>query len=159
MLNGRIYTYDNHKGLGQKILGTFAFIFIITLCLYLFFQVYKFLFYLTPLFILIALIIYPKIVLNHIKMIGLSLKQNVFGGIMEIGLQLIGLPIVSIGLMIKAWAYKKFGQASESFQQNYKSEVEFTPYEDVKNEKLDYTTKAKPDETLSKPNNYDDLFE
>ncbi|MEO6189787.1 MAG: hypothetical protein ABIO44_04860 [Saprospiraceae bacterium] len=92
-------------------------------------------------------------------MIGLSLKQNVFGGLLEIGLQLIGLPIVSIGLMIKAWAYKKFGQAKESFQQNYKSEEEFTSYEDVKSEKLDYTFKSKHIEPMSKPNNYDDLFE
>ncbi len=91
-------------------------------------------------------------------MIGQSFQQNFIGGLLEVGLQVIGLPIVSIGLIIKAWAYKKFGQLKDEMEtQNNTNQNQYTTYEEVVD-----STQTLPNSSESKPkasNNYDDLFE
>ncbi|MEP7196898.1 MAG: hypothetical protein ABI851_10275 [Saprospiraceae bacterium] len=159
MLNGRIYTYESRGGIAQRILGALAFLLIIILCFYLFFQIYKLLFYLSPLFILIALIIYPKIVSNHIKMIANSFSNNVLGGFLELGLQFVGLPLVTIGLVIKAWAYKKFGQVRDKPESANQFEERFSTYEDVQEETIERTEISRLEVQKKESNNYDDLFE
>ncbi len=161
MMNGRIYTYENPKGFGQRILGTILFVGIVAGCLYLFYQVYKFLFYLSPLFIIASLIIYPKIVGNHIKMISQSFKQNFIAGIIELVLQLIGLPIVSIGLVVKAWAYKKFGLLKENIKSSEPFDERYTQYVEIVDTESEAASETTPKNQLKKEEviSYDDLFE
>lgn len=160
MLNGRIYTYGAGTSFTQRILGTFVFLIIIAACFYLFYHIYRILFYASPLFILAALIINPKIVSNHLKMIKQSFLQSFLGGLFEVGLQVIGLPIVSIGLVIKAWAYKKFGQLKNEMEtQSSTSHNQYTTYEEVNEPTPTLSSSNTTDSKSKASNNYDDLFE
>lgn len=159
MLNGRIYTYGSQGSIFQRIVGILAFLIIVGLCLYLFYHIYILLFYASPLFIVAALIIYPGIVSSHLKMIGSSFRQNPIGGLLELGLQIVGLPIVSLGLLVKAWAYKKFGQLKDEFQKNRSAEDTFVQYEEVKEEKPSLPSELSTDNKNKTSNSYDDLFE
>ena len=105
----RSYSYYSNRSFGQRLLAAIALLLFISLFFYLSWQIYKLLFIISPIFIVIALVLHSPVVGNHIKSIGLRFKQGLFGGLFNVAIQLIGLPIVSIGLAFKAWAYKKFG--------------------------------------------------
>ena len=157
MLNGRIYSYENPKGgFGQKFIGTLAFLALISLCLFLFYHIYRLLYFASPLFIIVALILNYRIVGNHIRMIGHSFKQNFFAGLVEFGLQIIGLPIVSLGLVVKAWAFKKFGEWEKTHHENTNTETQYTSYEEVSNTPAEEKIK---EISKKESSNYDDLFE
>ncbi|MFN8330659.1 MAG: hypothetical protein U0T81_05500 [Saprospiraceae bacterium] len=161
MMNGRINSYEPSKSFGQRLLGTLIFVAIIGVCLYLFYQIYKLLFLLSPIFIIAALVMHPKVVGNHIRMIGQSFQQNFVGGLLELMIQLIGLPIVTIGLVVKAWAYRKFGQYREGQVQVESFEERYAHYEEVTSTPVINAHNAAPQEknTVRESVNYDDLFE
>ncbi|NOT37044.1 MAG: hypothetical protein HOP11_06680 [Saprospiraceae bacterium] len=94
-------------------------------------------------------------------MIGKSFQQNPLAGLLELGLQIIGLPIVSIGLLIKAWAYKKFGQIKEEMEAQSAHDNAYTQYEEVKTETpvLDNNNLYASENKTKSSNSYDDLFE
>lgn len=86
--------------------------------------------FLSPIFLIAAVIIYPRVVGNHIKIILQTFKASFIGGMLHIGLQLIGLPLVSIGLIFKAWAYKNFG-VMQPESSDHAFEEKYTAYEEV----------------------------
>lgn len=97
--------------------------------------------------------------MTHIKMIGQSFHQNILGGLLEFGLQIIGLPLVSIGLVIKAWAYKKFGQFQEKAQMDNIFEERYTYFEEVQESPGELLESKKSEVSKKESNNYEDLYE
>lgn len=152
METGRKYTYSQGQSWVERIIGSLIFLMIILLFFYLSFQIYKVLFLLTPLFIIVALAIQPKVVWEYVKNIAANFKNNFLGGLFHLVVQIIGMPIVSIGLIFKAWVYKKLGTINNQIN----DEEEFTPYDEVENHKFKLSEKPKKE---SASNRYDELFE
>jgi hypothetical protein len=152
METGRKYTYSQGQSWVERIIGSLIFLMIILLFFYLSFQIYKILFLLTPLFIIVALAIQPKVVWEYVKNIAANFKNNFLGGLFHLMVQIIGMPIVSIGLIFKAWVYKKLGTINNQIN----DEEEFTPYDEVENHKFDLSEKPKKERAS---NRYDELFE
>lgn len=99
---------------------------------------------------------------NHVRMIGQSFKQNFLAGLLELCLQIIGLPVVSIGLVIKTWAFKKFGQFKEDLKSHsVNTEGTFTQYEDLTETKTEHKADEphEREKQLKVSHSYDDLFE
>ena len=155
MNNHSSYYFETGRSFGSRILaGIFLVVFLGAL-FYVGFKIYTLLFWVCPILIIAALIIQPSVVWDHIKNLGKSFKLNPIGGILQVGLQFIGLPLVSAGLLFKAWAYKKFGQLQNQATQN-SFEEKYTPYEEIE---LDSLNKPKQEEPQKqKQNAYDDLF-
>lgn len=162
MIQSRLFIADSGKNLFQKLLGLFFFIGFLALLFYLFFQLYKVLYFLSPLLLLIAVILYPKAIYHHIKNIQRSFEQGVVSGLLTLLLQIIALPFVSIGLVFKAWALRKFGTLQEDLRNNANGE-EYTSYEDLGEipDKAKDTAPSNPmkKETEKLLSTYDDLFE
>ena len=152
-----LYSNLTNRSLPQRIFGALMFIVIVTLFLYLFYQIYRFL--LSPLFLFAAVLLFPKVIFDHLKSIGLAFKQNLIGGLTNLTIQIIGLPLVSIGLVFKAWAYRKFGQLQGTSNPS-KSEDEFVSYEEVdsttNNQSVQKTKSIEKEKAYSA---YEDLFE
>ncbi|HMS28814.1 MAG TPA: hypothetical protein PKD32_03070 [Saprospiraceae bacterium] len=158
MNNHRSYSFDTGRSFTEKLIGGLIFFIFLLVLFYLGFQIYKFLFYITPLFILIALILKPSVVWDHIKGIGRSFKISPLGGLFYLAMQLIGLPFVTAGLAFKAWAYRKFGQVSEKIYRG-DEEQSYTPYEEVDLENIIIKKeRVAKKESLKEANQYDDLF-
>jgi len=94
-------------------------------------------------------------------MISQSFKQNFIAGIIELVLQLIGLPIVSIGLVVKAWAYKKFGLLKENIQSSEPFDERYTQYVEIVDTESETPSETTPKNQMKKEEviSYDDLFE
>ncbi|HQX43196.1 MAG: hypothetical protein IPP06_02340 [Saprospiraceae bacterium] len=159
MIQNKTYTFNSDKNLYQRIIGTLVLLAFVGVFLYLFYHVYRILFFLSPIFLIAAVIIYPRVVGNHIKIILQTFKASFIGGMLHIGLQLIGLPLVSIGLIFKAWAYKNFG-VMQPESSDHAFEEKYTAYEEVMDPNAgskDLNKKsAEKEKALS---GYDDLFE
>ncbi|MCI1265627.1 MAG: hypothetical protein LKG19_03560 [Saprospiraceae bacterium] len=159
MMYSNLYSNLTNRSLPQRIFGALMFIVIVTLFLYLFYQIYRLLFLLSPLFLFAAVLLFPKVIFDHLKSIGLAFKQNLIGGLTNLTIQIIGLPLVSIGLVFKAWAYRKFGQLQGTSNPS-KSEDEFVSYEEVdsttNNQSVQKTKSIEKEKAYSA---YEDLFE
>lgn len=150
----KTYSYSSGKGFTEKLIGSLIFLLFIALLFYLFFQLYKFLWFASPLFLIVAFILEPKVIFSYFKNIWTQITENFFSGFMNLLVNVIGFPFVSIGLIFKAWVYKKFGRLNQQKQDNF--EEKYTPYEE-----MDFESKPK---NSSKQNaladgRYDDLFE
>ena len=161
----RSYSYYSNRSFGQRLLAAIALLLFISLFFYLSWQINKLLFIISPIFIVIALVLHSPVVGNHIKSIGLRFKQGLFGGLFNVAIQLIGLPIVSIGLAFKAWAYKKFGKIQDQMVGGTNTEEGYTQYEEIPNDdRFDLNQERKSSEKKSatkensQQNHYDDLF-
>ena len=151
----KTYSYSSGKSFPERLLGSMIFLLFIALLFYLFFQLYKFLWLASPLFLIIALILEPKVVFAYFKNIWVQITESIVSGLMNALVNVLGFPFVSIGLIFKAWIYKKFGRLNRQMNQD-PFEEKFTPYEE-----MDFTAKSK---NPSKPQaladgRYDDLFE
>jgi len=80
-----------------------------------------------PFILLAALIINYKVVLGYAKWLISTVKTNPLFGIAAILLSIIGFPLVSIFLLLRALSSKGIGTATESF----------TKYEEVDDDFLD----------------------
>jgi ABC-type transport system involved in multi-copper enzyme maturation permease subunit len=149
------YHYSRGKGFTEKFVGSFIFLLFIVLLFYLFFQLYKFLWFASPVFIIIAFILEPRVVFAYFKNIWVQITENLISGLVNALINVIGFPFVSIGLIFKAWVYKKFGKLSRQMNQD-QFEEKFTPYEE-----MDFDGKAKnPNrQNAITDGRYDDLFE
>ena len=159
MIQHKIYVMNSGRNVFQRILGSLALLTIVALVFYLFFQIYKLLYLLSPVFLLIAVILYPKVILHHLKVIQRTFQASLLGGLLTLGLQVIALPMVAIGLIFKAWAYKNFG-VMQPESSDHAFEEKYTAYEEVMDPNAgskDLNKKsAEKEKALS---GYDDLFE
>jgi hypothetical protein len=151
----KTYSYSSGKSFLERLMGSLIFFLVIAILFYLFFQLYKFLWFASPIFLIIAFILEPKVVFAYFKNIWMQITENLFSGLMNAVVNVIGFPFVSIGLIFKAWVYKKFGRLNQQMKQDH-FEEKFTPYEE-----MDFEAKSK---NPSKQNaladgRYDDLFE
>ncbi len=158
MSSGKIYHYSQGRSWIERIMGSLIFLVIILLFFYLSFQIYKLLYLLSPVFIILAIAIQPRVVWDYIKNIGNSFKQSMVGGALHVLVQVLGLPIVAIGLIFKAWALKKFGVIDERGGAKDEHE-EFSSYEELKSDNTANTISEKKQEARAMADNYDDLFE
>lgn len=151
----KTYNYSNGKGFTERLFGSLVFLFFIALLFYLFFQLYKFLWLASPLFLIFAFILEPKVVIAYFKNIWIQISDNFLSGIMNLFVNVFGFPFVSIGLIFKAWVYKKFGRLNDQVKQD-QFDVKFTPYEE-----MDFESKPKNPTKKSAlaDGRYDDLFE
>ncbi len=151
----KTYGYSSGKNFTERLLGSLIFLIFIAVLFYLFFQLYKFLWFASPLFLIIAFILEPKVVFAYFKNIWVQIRENFLAGLLNAIINVIGFPFVSIGLIFKAWVYKKFGRLNEQMKQDH-FEEKYTPYEE-----MDFESKPK---NQSRQNSladgrYDDLFE
>ena len=92
---------------------------------------------------------------SYIKTIWKQIVVSPVSGLIQALINLVGLPFVSIGLIFKAWIYRKFGQINQQIQPE-DFEEKFTSYEDVE------MTKPNPQNVKKvqlADSRYDDLFE
>jgi len=159
MIQHKIYVMNSGRNVFQRILGSLALLTIVALVFYLFFQIYKLLYLLSPVFLLIAVILYPKVILHHLKVIQRTFQASLLGGLLTLGLQVIALPMVAIGLIFKAWAYRKFGNLQE--EANQAQENQYSQYEEVggMNVETPNRTEMRRKESEKLLSTYDDLFE
>jgi len=151
----RTYHYSSGKGFAEKFFGSLVFLLFIAGFFYLFFQVYKLMWYACPVLLLIAFILEPKLIWSYIKTIWKQIVVSPVSGLIQALINLVGLPFVSIGLIFKAWIYRKFGQINQQIQPE-DFEEKFTSYEDVE------MTKPNPQNVKKvqlADSRYDDLFE
>ena len=151
----KTYNYSSGKSFYEKLLGSLVFLIFIGLLLYLFFQFYKLMWYVCPLLLIIALILEPKVIGSYFKNIWIQIKENPLAGLIQAGINIIGLPFVSLGLIFKAWVYKKFGRLNDPANQD-SFEDKFTPFEEINIEKRPSSQTKKP---VISDGRYDDLFE
>ncbi|MBK7225834.1 MAG: hypothetical protein IPH96_10615 [Saprospiraceae bacterium] len=92
-------------------------------------------------------------------------KQGLFGGLFNVAIQLIGLPIVSIGLAFKAWAYKKLGKFKIKWLEVQILKKAIRNMKKIPNDdRFDLNQERKSSEKKSatkensQQNHYDDLF-
>ncbi|MGB3083748.1 MAG: hypothetical protein WBB21_03470 [Saprospiraceae bacterium] len=111
--------------------------------------------YACPILLIIALVLEPKVIGSYFKNIWMQIVDNPIGGLIQAGINVIGLPFVSLGLIFKAWAYKKFGRLNQQMNQDH-FEEKFTPYEEV--DLKDRPSQHQKQTTLA-DSRYDDLFE
>ena len=105
--------------------------------------------------LLIAFILEPKLVWSYITAIWKQIVVSPVSGLIQALINLVGLPFVSIGLIFKAWIYRKFGQINQQVHQE-EFDDKFTSYEDVE------TTQQAPQNSKKvqlADSRYDDLFE
>lgn len=152
METGSKRTYSQGQSWTERIIGSMIFLVVIFMFFYLSFQIYKILFLLTPVFILIALAIQPKVVWEYLKSVGANFKNNLVGGILHVLIQIIGMPIVALGLIFKAWVFKKLG----SIQNQINEDEEYSPYDEVETHTFDLSQRPKKEKVT---NRYDELFE
>lgn len=149
------YSYSSGKSFTEKLFGSLLFLLFIALLFYLFFQLYKLLWIASPVFLLIALLLEYKVVLAYFKNIFQHIKENVLSGLMSLLVNILGFPFVSIGLIFKAWVYRKFGRLNQQMQaESY--DDKFTAYEEMESEsKPRFSSK----QNALADGRYDDLFE
>ncbi len=147
-------------------LGSFGPIIALVLFFVLLFFVAKGLFWIlswvAPVLLLATLVIDHKVVVDYGKFIWKLLRENPLMGIVGIVLSVIGFPVVSGFLFLKAIARKTINSKLKSMGHT-EEEEEFAEYEEVKEEdflKLPDVEKATRSRTTdTSTNEYEDLFE
>ena len=72
----RSYSYYSNRSFGQRLLAAIALLLFISLFFYLSWQIYKLLFIISPIFIVIALVLHSPVVGNHIKSIAMRTTSS-----------------------------------------------------------------------------------
>jgi hypothetical protein len=151
----KTYHYSKGQRFSERFIGSLIFLVFIAILFYLFFQLYKFLWLASPVFLIIAFILEPKVVFAYFKNIWLQIRHNLLAGLVNTLVNVIGFPFVSIGLIFKAWVYKKFGSLNQQRQEN-NFEEKYTPFEEIDFESKPNNTKR---QNALADGRYDDLFE
>ncbi|MBK8954512.1 MAG: hypothetical protein IPM34_03015 [Saprospiraceae bacterium] len=152
----KTYHYSSGKSYWERLLGSVLFLGLIALMFYLFFQLYVMLWYIVPLLILALLIFDRKVFWAHFKSIGDQISNNILAGLAGALVNLLGLPFVLIGLLLKSWIFKKFGKLSQEHNSALSNDA-YTSYEEVESQ----PNKSNPNRLrkAETDHRYDDLFE
>jgi len=152
----KTYHYSSGKSYWERLVGSILFMGILILLFYLFFQLYKLLWYAVPVLIIALLVLDAKILTAHLKNIKDQIASNFLAGTAGAVVNLLGLPFVLIGLILKSWIFKKFNKINQDAMQSTDQDG-FISYEEV-----DSYSKPLPEKRLKKQeadHRYDDLFE
>lgn len=151
----KTYSYSSGKTSLEKITGSLVFLIILALLFYLFFQLYKFLWLISPLLIITSLVLDKRALLEYIKNIGQQISNNPVSGLINAMVNILGLPFVLIGIVLKTWTIKRISKM-QSAQSHYSREDDFTPYEEVE---IKSGTSRPEKKSITTDSRYDDLFE
>lgn len=151
----RTYSYSSGKTSLEKIAGSIVFLAILAILFYLFFQLYKFLWLLSPILIIISLVLDKRALLEYLKNIGQQISKNPISGIINALVNFMGLPFVLIGIILKTWTIKRLAKM-QSAHYKFAEQDEYTPYEDV-TIKSEHSKQEK--KSITADSRYDDLFE
>lgn len=156
MATFKTYHYSSGKSYWERLLGSILFLGLMVLMFYLFFQLYKLLWYGVPLLIIALLILDRRVLWAHFKSLADQLSSNFLAGMAGALVNLLGLPFVLIGLLLKSWIFKKFGKLSQ--EQNTSQNTDgYTQYEEVDSKpNSGNQTRLRKSEI---DHRYDDLFE
>ncbi|HMQ49841.1 MAG TPA: hypothetical protein PKA00_20430 [Saprospiraceae bacterium] len=97
--------------------------------------IFTILLYLSPLLLIAALVIDRKVVLDYIKWLVGLFKSSPATGMITALLSIVGFPLVSAYLLIKALLKKRIRQVAEEVRST--REGEFIEYEELDSEPLD----------------------
>ncbi len=159
MIQNRIFVMSSGRNIFQRLLGLISLLLVVGLLFYLFYHVYRLLYFLSPVFLLIAVVLYHKVIIHHIKVIQRSFQYSFIGGILTVGLQIIALPMVAIGLIFKAWAFRKFGTFKDDLG-SIPANESYSEYEEVVEKKeTPPQAEIRRKESEKLLSTYDDLFE
>jgi hypothetical protein len=119
MIQPRIYRIN-------PLLGLVLFIAFFVLAYYLFIKLVVWLYYATPILLIIALIINHKHVFKYFGNLLLQVKRDPTSGILRLIIRMLALPFVSLWLIFSGYFFRKM----TSFEQRKKpKEDEYTDYE------------------------------
>ncbi|HEX5625112.1 MAG TPA: hypothetical protein VFX48_03770 [Saprospiraceae bacterium] len=149
------YTFSSGKSFTERLLGSLIFLVFIGLLFYLFYQLYLLMWYAVPVFLLIALLLEYRVVLGYFRNLWAQIADNPLGGLIQMGINVVGFPFVTLGLIFKAWMYKKFGRIQQDLNQQ-PDEAAYTHYEEVEPDQPDA---ERPKQRVIADGRYDDLFE
>lgn len=125
-----------------------GFVFVVVLLFWVAKSVLKLLSFVAPVVFLAALVINYKVVLGYGKWLIGSLKRNPIFGIAAILFSIVGFPVVSIFLLLRALATRGLA--------NPMKDTAFTPYDEVQEDFLDLSEVKEYEKKVD--NNYNDVF-
>lgn len=152
----KTYHYSSGKSYWERLLGSILFLGLMVLLFYLFFQLYKLLWFAVPIFIIVLLILDRRVLWAHFKSLADQISNNFLAGLAGALVNLLGLPFVLIGLILKSWIFKKFGKLSQDQNPRQSGET-YTSYEEV--ESLPNQSSTSRQRKAELDHRYDDLFE
>ena len=125
-----------------------GFAFIVIMLFWVAKSVFSLLSWISPVVFLAAVVINYKVVLGYGKWLIGSVKRNPIFGIVAILFSIIGFPVVSIFLLLRALATRGVS--------NPMKDTAFTPYEEVQDDFLDLSEIKQYEKKVD--NNYKDVF-
>lgn len=120
--------------------------------------IFRILYILSPVFLIAALIIDHKVVVNYFKWILKLFKDNLIIGVIASILTAFGFPLVAAYLAGKAFFNKRLKDVKKEYERQTKGEV--VDYEELDSEPLDLKEldKEKRDTHRNDSNEYEELF-
>ena len=125
-----------------------GFAFLVVLLFWVAKSVLKLLSFVAPVVFIAALVINYRVVLGYGKWLIGSLMRNPIFGIVAILFSIVGFPVVSIFLLLRALATRGVS--------NPMKDTAFTPYEEVQDDFLDLSEIKEYEKKVD--NNYNDVF-
>ncbi|MCB0662724.1 MAG: hypothetical protein KDC24_08290 [Saprospiraceae bacterium] len=122
--------------------------------------IFKILWWVAPVLLIVTLIIDYKVVTNYLKWVGSSFRRNWFFGILLGLFTVLGFPLVTAILFFKALFKRKVKQAQDEYEAQTKGTL--IDYEEVDSEQhitIELPPSVPPKEKEPKDSRYDDLFE
>jgi hypothetical protein len=118
--------------------------------------IFRILYFLSPIFLIAALIIDYKVVLNYGKWLVKMVKQNPIMGIGAIVLSIFGFPLVSVYLLGRALFNKRIKDVEQEFEKRTKGEM--VDFEEIDSEPLRLRELEEDTPKRKESNEYEDLF-
>ncbi|MCC6754725.1 MAG: hypothetical protein IT266_12155 [Saprospiraceae bacterium] len=152
----KTYHFSSGKTYGERLVGGLMFLLLIALLFYLFYQLFILLWYAVPILLIVLLIMDARVLKAHVQTVGRQIAQQPISGLLGAAINLLGLPIVLIGLILKSWIFKRFGRVVRE-QAASVQDPQFTPYEEI--ESRTEESPARRRQAVAADHRYDDLFE
>ena len=142
---------------GNSLVGILMLVVVFVALYFIASSIFTLLSWLAPVLLIITAILDHKIILNYGKWLLKLLKDNVLMGIGAVLLTIIGFPVVSGFLFVKALLYRKVNKLNEEVKR--RQQGEFIEYEEIDSSpKLELPTRKKEAQKESR-SGYEELFE
>ena len=143
---------NNRNPLWSILIGVFFLVALFFIARFIF----RILYFLSPLFLIAALVIDYKVVLNFGKWLINLVKQNAVLGIGAIVLSVFGFPLVSVYLAGRALFNKRIKEAEQAYETRTKGEI--VDFEELDSEPLQLRELEEDTPKRKENNEYEDLF-
>lgn len=160
-MKSREYRFDNNQNPFNSLVSIIVMVVVLIGLFFVARFILRILYFLAPIFFIIALIVDYKAVLGYGKWLVSTVKQNTLMGVGAIALSLIFYPFVGLFLMGKALFKRKVKQMQQEQQRIEKGE--FVDYEEVEEKKLELPRmeerESKTERQEKNNDRYDQFFE